>query len=746
MLKRILSIIIICILLSPNLIYATTNNDYIKSYTEDINDLKSNLEKGEVEVRKSVKYNGNGEFDISLLSQSNSYETKRVTDKIYNIVFAIDNSASMYGTSGRIQACVNSINTVIRNLAPYKNINIAVIAYSSGAKLDYSQDGAKDLYNSYNTEKASTLLPLAHYDSSTYIGYTDNYGDGSGKEHVKRNLYRWIYSSIGKKQYAGSTNTQAGFVKSYEILNNATNKDIATPIIILMSDGEATDYAYVSDPFSDYKYEISTMQELENYKAASTDFFTSNHLASICAILNANYVKTLLNKTYKNQSLIYSLGYSLSREHPTYNYCLSTLNPIPANINLLKNYMNSGYEQYGLYSLVNSSNFVKQFKEKYNLKNLEYSDGYYEGNTNNIKEIYRKIVNDVIIEQVDTNPLKEKTYLTITDTIGKEFNLIKTAESIKMKIKINEENEREIELKKDENNNFRYNDENIEVNYTDENSQVIFKIKSNYITNKKINLTYAVKLNDKTLKKADGTTYYTNDVKNTKYSFEPNIGNPKYSEQKVEKNLDITGSITLKIASNVIVKYQDEEGNILDQGEINGYVGDSYETETKEFTGYDLKKVPDNAQGTMVRDTTYVTYIYSKVYGTVTIEKVDKKDNSIKLENVEFCIYDSNNEEKYKVYTDVNGIAKFTNLEVGKYTIVETNTIEGYSLLKDKIQVEINKNNRDVKLQLQNEKKTELPFAGGQSKLPLIIIGIIIVCIATYIRYKFIKNKEEGIE
>ena len=66
-------------------------------------------------------------------------------------------------------------------------------------------------------------------------------------------------------------------------------------------------------------------------------------------------------------------------------------------------------------------------------------------------------------------------------------------------------------------------------------------------------------------------------------------------------------------AANVVVHYQDEDGNSLTSDIVlSGNVGDGYTTDTKEFTGYHLKARPTNATGFFSAETQDVTYVYAK--------------------------------------------------------------------------------------------------------------------------------------
>lgn len=64
----------------------------------------------------------------------------------------------------------------------------------------------------------------------------------------------------------------------------------------------------------------------------------------------------------------------------------------------------------------------------------------------------------------------------------------------------------------------------------------------------------------------------------------------------------------------VTVTYQDESGNSLVQDTtLTGEVGSTYQTESKNITGYQLTKVDGNESGTFSSNQTIVTYVYEKI-------------------------------------------------------------------------------------------------------------------------------------
>ena len=83
-------------------------------------------------------------------------------------------------------------------------------------------------------------------------------------------------------------------------------------------------------------------------------------------------------------------------------------------------------------------------------------------------------------------------------------------------------------------------------------------------------------------------------------------------------------------AAQVVVKYQDTEGNSLTEDVIiDGKVGDSYTTEQKEFENYEFVSVTENAEGTMTEDTIIVIYVYQKIPATVIVKYLEKDTNKV---------------------------------------------------------------------------------------------------------------------
>ena len=648
-------------------------NDYpITSYTEDVNTLKdlTSLQDGEMDVKKSVVYNSDGNFNINLMSRGKKYISNLTDESEYNIVFILDNSGSMYNTPSRIQGSTDSINEIIRELSEYPKINIGVVSYSS--IVSYTEP--------LGQKPAAELLKLGHYtstsDTDTFIEYVDDY-DPATEVNAGLEYYTERYlqttteqngNSLSNKFYAGGTFTQAGIIAGYEMLHNATNKDTAKPVLILMSDGEATGYAYPNggDEYSDYDWEIKSINDLlTNYTTAiyGGESFTTNSIMPYATIRSAIYLSGLIEQEYDREFEFYTFGYDID---PAYYYAQSTLNPTKENIDNLETYMLPGREQYGLYELVYNSGLTWD--------ELMYTDGYYSNaDGTDAAEIYKQILFED--SRAENAAIKTGTNLIITDTIDSNMTL----KDSNIKVTLNGQ-ESSVALATTDNNLYSYKDAIVSVEYNKTTNVVKVEIQGDYFASKDANISFDVKLKDTAVGEIGGKIYYTNS--SAQYTYQTSAYNPVYKGATITNNLEASGSITLtKIPATVIVKYVDESGNeIASSVTKNGYLHDEYTTEAKTIDGYMLDSEPYNVTGTMATETTTVIYKYKQLLKTEPNVAIGKTAEWVDIENGIAKITLTENEtveEKvdtsdYVIVYDVSGsmpIVTVNGYEPGTYNI-----------------------------------------------------------------------------
>lgn len=82
-----------------------------------------------------------------------------------------------------------------------------------------------------------------------------------------------------------------------------------------------------------------------------------------------------------------------------------------------------------------------------------------------------------------------------------------------------------------------------------------------------------------------------------------------------------------RVPASVKVRYEDEEGNILDKDQITGKVGEKYETQAKSFDDYKLKTIPENASGVYGKENTDVVYVYERIAKKAKLTVIDDNLN-----------------------------------------------------------------------------------------------------------------------
>ncbi|MCI6271625.1 MAG: hypothetical protein MR601_01640 [Erysipelotrichaceae bacterium] len=89
--------------------------------------------------------------------------------------------------------------------------------------------------------------------------------------------------------------------------------------------------------------------------------------------------------------------------------------------------------------------------------------------------------------------------------------------------------------------------------------------------------------------------------------------------------------------------------------------------------------------------------------GSVKITKVDSEDNTILLNDTKFALK-QNDEIKYELVTDENGIAKFDNVIYGDYKLIEVKAKEGYANNLESIDISIDEDGKVIEKIIENPK------------------------------------------
>lgn len=157
----------------------------------------------------------------------------------------------------------------------------------------------------------------------------------------------------------------------------------------------------------------------------------------------------------------------------------------------------------------------------------------------------------------------------------------------------------------------------------------------------------------------------------------------------------------------------------------------------------------------------YVQYDEIKPF-ELTITKEDQDSNK-KLKDVTFKLVGAGKETE--VTTDQEGIAKFSDLKTGDYTLSETKAPNGYSPLGRELKVTINKDGsvtlpggsegsfdlkpgataNTIQLTIKNKAKGVLPKTGGQGIDIYLIVGLSIILISMGIAIVYQHNNKQEV-
>ncbi|MGG5783515.1 SpaA isopeptide-forming pilin-related protein, partial [Bacillus albus] len=224
--------------------------------------------------------------------------------------------------------------------------------------------------------------------------------------------------------------------------------------------------------------------------------------------------------------------------------------------------------------------------------------------------------------------------------------------------------------------------------------------------------------------------------------FEITKGMTKALSLKVENELLDKGSVEItkvdkdsqKALKGVIFEVQDEAGTVVKEvktdkdgkAKISDLSVGKYKLVEKEsLPGY--KKLTDPVSFEITKGMTEILSLKIENEmvdtGNIEITKIDK-DNKAPLAGVTFIVQDEKGNEVTKVTTDKAGKANVSDLPVGKYDLVEVESLPGYKKLEKPISFEIKKGMTEVlSLKVENEMvdtgNVEITKIDKDSKAPL---------------------------
>ena len=168
-------------------------------------------------------------------------------------------------------------------------------------------------------------------------------------------------------------------------------------------------------------------------------------------------------------------------------------------------------------------------------------------------------------------------------------------------------------------------------------------------------------------------------------------------------NTKLTG-VKFVLKQNGTVKYEattDADG----KANFNNVAyGDYKLVETETLKNYNLDATERDVTIDSQNSTKQITLTNVMKKGKVVVTQVDATDNTKKLKDVKFALKQGN-DVKYEATTDVDGKAVFNGVAYGEYKLVETKTLDNYSLDTTERDVNIDADGKEVPFEITNALK-----------------------------------------
>ena len=221
----------------------------------------------------------------ALGSTTSSYSEMTVSNAL-DVVLVMDVSYSMDSDTTinnqrmtRLEAVANAANGLISSVLEGSNNRLAVVTYD-----DY----------------ADVLLPLDSYKYSENVLSVSTYGSSATTTATVTKAGSNQAETYTTSGYAQLTNLQDGINTGMQLLANASNTADRIPVVIVMTDGEA------NRAVSSGWYNVAT----SNFAGSYYNGLTPGVILS--TLLNAAYMKTLIEQNYDTDATVYTIGVDLS--------------------------------------------------------------------------------------------------------------------------------------------------------------------------------------------------------------------------------------------------------------------------------------------------------------------------------------------------------------------------------------------------------------------------------------------------
>ena len=511
--------------------------------------------------------------------------------------------------------------------------------------------------------------------------------------------------------------------------------------------------SYYDTTFKNYSVSVN----LQLYKKAEKSIINNNEISYITEELGNVYFDLYDNNNHFIKTIITdSHGYAMVDGLKIGKYYLVEKTPFDDYIEMGK--IGIEFKQYDQYEkIVNHSltvtNVLKKGKLEFRKKDLDTNVGipnttigiYNEKNelllTKKTDNYGRVIVNNLPVGKYYIKELEANYSYQKTDEVV-EFQIIKNGETVRKEMTNRKITGNLIITKygevlsvKDNTINYIMQEiPNIEFNLFNDNNELITVLKTNQdgVIKKELPLgIYYLEEKTKLPNYKDNSERYTIEIKKDNDSgidVRLNINNylkkggVEFSKEELISKFGISNTIMELFDENdelIMTGKTNDDGKII----INNLPLGKYYLKEKEANYFfqstdDLVPFEIKEDGEVIR--TYLTN--EKIVGNLEIFKKGENYHfvnneiqyeEIKLHNIEFDLYQDGNLIDH-IITNQNGYAKYNNLPLGKYYLIETTNLDNYVKDEQKHYFEIKKNGNvgiDAKVEINNYlKKGKLEF------------------------------------